>query len=454
MRRGLTLSTLTFFVMLAQSMVGGATAPASSATPFVEGGGDAVAEAISVVPALSGYSLGVETGVSIADYLGTEGQAESQMITSALIGDLNVSTPAGSGGIIAESSSTPSTQSTTVEGGDGQGVGVLAVSAAQSAGLASANLASLNLPGVLDISGGQSTAGTSIVDGETRQAQSSSSIASVSILGGLIVLNGLHWTASQSTGAHAAHAGTFSIASVSVDNTTIAIPADGLSSVIDLINGVLAKTGLRVTLPNETFGSDGSVQESALSIGLDNSELGKELVSPYIPQLQPLRTLLNQTLVEIDPTLGESDLILEIALSILAGQGTLDLNLGGAYATTNGTAYGNSLEGAPASSALGATTLPDLLSGGLAGIDDLPSLAGTLPTSPATTTTVPATGATKVALKELSSASSCRSTSVGGCRSPHSMVIIISLASLTLGLLGLESLRMRRRKRLLLPEES
>ncbi len=448
---------LTFVVMLAQSVADGATAQGSSTSSFVQGGGDAVAEAISVVPALSGYSLGVETGVSIADYLGTEGQAESQMLTSALIGDLGVATPAGSGGIIAESSSTPTTHSTTVEGGSGNGVGVLAVTASQSAGLASATLAGLNLPGVLDISGGQSAAGTSIVNGETRQAQASSSIGSVSILGGLIVLNGLRWTANQSTGAHTSHVGTFSIASISVDNTVIAIPVNGLSGVITLINGVLAQTGLRVTLPTQTIGSDGSVQESALSIGLDDSALGKELVSPFVPQLQPLRTLLNKTLVEVDPTLGESDLILEIALSVLAGQGTLDLNLGGAYATTNGTAYGNSLEGNGPTSTSGADTLPGVIGGALAGIEDLSPSLGTLSNSVATPTTVPThpvTGPTNIALKQLSSVSSCESTSVGSCRSPHSLVIIISLVALTLGLLGMESWRMRRRKRLLLPEES
>jgi len=450
------MSALAVAVVLAQIIVGGSVASAgASTTPFFQGGGDAVAEAISVLPAISGYSLGVETGVSIADYTGTEGQAEAQMLTSALLGDLSVPLPAGVGGIVAESSSTPTTQSNTVEGSGGDGAGVLAVSAAQSAGLASASLAGFNLPGVIDINGGQSSAGTSIVNGMTRQAQSSSSIGSVSILGGLIVLNGLHWTASQSTGAQTAHAGTFSIASVTVDHTAVAIPADGLSSVIDLINQVLTTTGLHIGLPTETVGSDGSVQESALSIGLDNSELGKELISPVIPQLQPLRTLLNTVLTDIDPTAGESDLVLEIALSILAGQGTLDLNLGGAYATTDDTAYGNPLAGSSLS-ALGASTLPGLIGGAVSGIDNLPPVAdsapGAGPSSSAGTVTTTRPG--KLALTTLSSSSSCQSTSVGSCRSPHSLVIVISLAALIVGLLGFEALRMRRRKRLLLPEES
>jgi hypothetical protein len=324
--------------------------------------------------------------------------------------------------------------------------------------LATASLASLNLPGVVDINGGQSTAATSILNGQTRQAQSTSSIGSVSILGGLIVLNGLHWTASQTTGAQNSHSGTFAISSVSVAGTTVPIPSDGLNSVAALINQTLATTGIHITLPTQTVGADGSVQETALSIGLDDSELGKELVSPFIPGLQPLRSLLNSTLVEIDPTLGESDLVLEIALSILAGQGTLDLNLGGAYATTNGTVYSNPLGGDSSLAALGAGALPDL--GGAIGGDDTQSPLLGSPSNAAGTPTTTATsppnesGPTKLALQRLGSSSNCQSTSGGSCRSPHSVVIVICLAALTLGLLGLESLRMRRRKRLLLPEES
>ena len=91
------------------------------------------------------------------------------------------------------------------------------------------------------------------------------------------------------------------------------------------------------------------VQETALSLGLDNSALGKELVSPYINTIQPVRTLLNTVLTKLDPTLGESDLVLEIVLSVLAGEGSLDIDLGGAYATTDGTAYVNPLDGSAGS---------------------------------------------------------------------------------------------------------
>jgi hypothetical protein len=454
---------------LALTLVLGASAVASApaqadTTPFVQGAGDAVAQTISVSPALSGEDLGVETGVSIANYLGTNGQAESQILTSALIGAFNVNLPGGAGGILAESSGTPTSQTTTFAGDDGEGGGTMNVTAAQSSGTATSNLATFNVPGVVSVSGGQSSATTSVVDGQTRQAEATSSIGSVNLLGGLVTLNGLHWTATQSTGAHSAQSGTFSVSSISLGGKTISVPVGGLNGAIALINTGLAQTGLRLGLPTQVIGSDGSVEETSLSLGLDKSALGKELVAPYINSLQPVRTLLNTALTKIDPTLGESDLVLEIVLSVLAGEGSLDIDFGGAYATTNGTSYSNPLASSSAAPDLGAASLPDLDTGALGGGTNLEPMLGAAaadtsgtaaplgPTGNASTKT--ADHSTKLALQPVGSSASCQSTSTGGCQTPHSVVILIALGALTVGLLAIESLRMRRRKRLLLPEDT
>ena len=465
MSRRPLIGGLALILLLGSSVV--VTAPAQAdAGPFVQGAGDAVAQAISVSPALSGEDLGVETGVSIADYTGTDGQAQSQILTSALIGALNVNVPGGAGGILAESSGAPTTQSTVFAGEDGEGGGTMNATAAQSSGTATTNLATFNLPGVVSVSGGQSSATTSIVNGQTRQAVATSSIGSLSILGGLVSLNGLHWTATQSTGAQSVQSGTFSVGSISLAGKTISVPVGGLNSAIALINSGLAQTGLRLGLPTQVIGSDGSVEETSLSIGLDKSALGKELVSPYINTIQPVRTLLTTVLTKIDPALGESDLVLEIVLSVLAGEGSLDIDLGGAYATTNGTSYTNPFAGGSASSGPGASTTPSLSSGTPTGTTNLSPLLGaaaadTGPTvnpgaTPGTSGT-PGTGAaghpTKLSLQRVG-ATTCQSTSVGSCQTPHSVVILIALGALTAVLLTVESLRMRRRKRLLLPEDT
>jgi hypothetical protein len=272
----------------------------------------------------------------------------------------------------------------------------------------------------------------------------------------LVSLNGLHWTATQSTGADTSQSGTFSVSSITLAGKTLSVPVGGLSSAIALINTGLAKTGLRLGLPIQVIGADGSVQETSLSLGLDNSALGKELVSPYINTIQPVRTLLNAILTKIDPTLGESDLVLEIVLSVLAGEGSLDIDLGGAYATTNGTSYANPLGASSAPSDLGANALPGVTAGTPAGNANT---ATTTPGAGGVTTglggsagnTIPGRP-TKLALQRLRSSTSCQSTSGGRCQTPHSVVILISLAALTLGFLTVETLRMRRRKRLLLPE--
>jgi hypothetical protein len=457
--------TLGIALALVATQAGVLEMSARADTPFVQGAADAVAQAVSVSPALSGENLGVETGVSIADYTGTEGQAQSQLLTSALIGDFNVNLPGGAGGILAESSGTPSSQTATVAGSEGQGGGVLVASAAQSSGTASANLAIFNLPGVVAVSGAQSSATTSVVNGDTRQAVATSSIGSVSLLDGLVSLNGLHWSATQSTGAHSVQSGSFSVSSISLAGKTLSVPVGGLSDAIALLNAGLAQSGLRLGLPTQVVGSDGSVQETSLSLGLDNSELGKEIVSPYINTVQPVRTVLNTVLTKIDPTLGESDLVIEIVLSILAGQGTLDIDLGGAYATTNGTTYANPLDASAASSGLGASAPSPQSADALGGSSNLGPLLGaaTADSSPGFTVPSRITGTastktaghpTSLAVQRLGSSTSCQSTSVGGCQTPHSVVILIALAALTIGLLAIESLRMRRRKRLLLPEDT
>ncbi len=454
MKRMFATSGMALALVVALTTTLSSSASAATSTPFVVGEASASSEVLAVSPALSGYSLGVETGVSIADFHGTDGQAQAQLVTSALLGDFNVPLPASASGVNAESSSTPTTQNSTLAGDDGEGAGVLGSTAGQSSGAANASLASFSLPSVLSINGGQSTATTDVIGGVTRQAIGTSTIASVSLLGGLISLNGLKWTATDSTGAQPVQSGTFSIGSIGIGGSLISIPADGLTGVLTTINQLLATTGLHITLPTQVIKSDGSVQETPLSIGIDNSALGKEVVSPFIGSLQPVRTLLNTTLTNIDSTLGETDLVLEIGLSILAGQGTLDLNLGGAYAESDGTSYADPLAG-DATNPLGSSsfTLPTGTT-----TSDSDSLAQTLDSLPSGLVTPPSKGggsASKPAkLSLLSTSSICESTSVGGCRSSHSVVILVSLLALTFALLGFESLRMRRRKRLLIPEDS
>jgi hypothetical protein len=454
MRRALVAAAVALALVIALATT--PTSPAHAATtPFVVGEADAVSQVISVLPAISGYSLGVETGVSIADFHGTDGQGQAQILTSALIGALSLPLPASLNGLIAESSSTKTSKTSTLEGANGEGAGVLGVTAGQSGGTANASLTSFSLSSVISVNGGQSSASTGIVNGDTRQAQATSSIASISLLGGLISLNGLQWTAHESTGAQSSQSGTFSIGSISIGGSLITIPANGLTTIVASVNKLLAPTGLHIALPTEQIGKDGSVQETALAIGLDNSALGKEVVSPFVGSLQPLRTVLNQTLVKLDPTLGESDLILEIGLSILAGQGTLDLSLGGAYAESDGTSYSNPLSGG---SGTDSSAPPSPNGATTSGTDDLSQGLGSPPsglTTPSTQTGTATPSSPKPSkLSLLSTSSSCESTSVGSCHTPHSVVILISLLALTLALLGFESLRMHRRKRLLIPEDT
>jgi hypothetical protein len=435
-------------------------APSASSTSssFVTGAGSASAEAIDLNPALSGESIGIENDLSIANYDGTEGAGQSQLVSSTLLGILPSVPIPGTGTLESDSSGTTTSRTDSIAGSSGTTVGTETVQVGTSLGSVVTNLANISVPDVLTIAGAESTALTQVINNATRQSIATVDIASISLLGGVVQLKGLHWESEQETGAQTLTSNTFSVASLSLSGVSVPLSLTGLEPVLDTVNKALATTGFHISLPTSVV-SNGVVQETPLTIGIDNSELGKELIAPEINPIQPIRTAVIDALLKAYPTLGTSDLVLEVVLGVLAGVGTLDLNLGGTYATTNDTAYANPLAGS--------STAPDITSvlptalGGLGGSsDDLGSglLGGsTLPSSssPATASTPGSTGTAKpLKLKELASSVTCQSTGSGGCHSQESWVALGSLLALTVLLLGTELLRMRRRRRLTVPEDA
>ena len=223
-------------------------------TLLVQGTRRAVAQVLSVSPALPQVRTWALRTRSLHRRIPRhrDGQAQAQIITSALLGDFKVSLPGT--GILAESSGSTSTQSTTLAGANGEeGAAHLNASAAAKHGHRHVKAGQLQSAERGDgrSRGPRAAATTSIVNGQTRQAVATSSIGSVSLLGGLVSLNGLQWTATQSTGAQSVQKGTFGISSISLAGKTVSIPVGGLNGAITLINAGLAKTGLRLGLPTQ-----------------------------------------------------------------------------------------------------------------------------------------------------------------------------------------------------------
>lgn len=445
------LALLTATVVVATGTGGLRAAAADGA--FVSGSGSASAEALSVNPSLGSESLGFEIGVALANYADVEGQAQSQTLDpGTLLGLVDSGSVAQLQGVETESEGAPTTKSLVVSGGQSgpAAVGTELVNAAQSSSSATTTLVAINVPGALDISGGAASASSAIVGGQTRQSQGSARIGSVSLLAGLIVLNGLNWQATARSGASTTQSATFSIASVTVAGTTIPVAVDSLSAVFSVINTALATTGFHISVPQSVVGADGSVQETPLTIGIDNSTLGHVLVGPVVKEIQPLRTELLNVLLGVSASAGTANLLLEAGLAILAGQGSVDVNLGGAYATTSDVTYANPLTGSTSSEGGGSPTdvLPDTGSGAGSPLTSSLGQGGGGSSLGGSPTAAPTPKATPLRVQALGSSERCLSTTVGGCRSGGHELVIVILLGLTLALVLAEFIRLRRRWRL------
>jgi hypothetical protein len=343
---------------------------------------------------------------------------------------------------VAESNNGDASQSKTVQGTNGAGVGVENASAKTTpAGSAKTTLTGLDVPGVIDVSGGTSTAQAQAIGNKTREATASSEIAQVSLLGGQVILDGLQWHSTQRTGDGAIQQGSFTIGSLTLAGKALPVAPDQISAALAQVNTVLAPTGFHITPSTAVDQSDGSLVESPLSIGIDASALGQQVLGPGLAAVQPVRDAITNALLQIDCRFAIPLLLADIGVGPLAGGGGLDINLGGATSLTNGTAYANPFGVDLGGSSLGASTLGDS-SGAAGGTTGSPgagsalaspgsALAGQTPTaagSPAASTGGGAPGAT--ALGAVTNASNRTGTGAALPVGLGALALVVTLAGM------------------------
>src|SRR5439155_22568949 len=105
-------------------------------------------------------------------------------------------------------------------------------------------LGSFVLPGLMEISGGEATAEIRALSKKRfREAQASSRVQGVSLLGGLVQLEGLRWDVVQTTGPDGKltkKTGTFRIGSATIAGQTAASPDADASTTLTAVNTALA----------------------------------------------------------------------------------------------------------------------------------------------------------------------------------------------------------------------
>ena len=136
----------------------------------------------------------------------------------------------------------------------------------------------------------------------------------------MVVLDNLHWTADQRSGAGAKAEGAFTAGDVIVNGQKYPGSADQLATVFDAINAALAPTGLHVTLPVAHKTANG-IAVPPLSIGIDNSALGASVINPVLTATQPVQEQIKNILFGISCKFGTIFTVEDIVLSAVDGTG-------------------------------------------------------------------------------------------------------------------------------------
>jgi hypothetical protein len=309
-----------------------------------------VSQAIVLAPSTGGLGYDITLAQSLAGYNQDVAQGQAQTLNLGAIG-LSLTSDQCNGNpptvkssdlppaVTVESSNAASQQQTTLvpaPSDTGIGAGVEQAQAAPTpSSSATTTLASLDLSSAVDVSGAVVRAQSAVVANAARVAEATADIAKVSLLDGLVVLDGLHWQAVDRTGSGAANGATFTLGGVTVAGKSIPVGTASIDQVASVIDTALAPTGLQIALPTETFNAaDGTVTETPLSIGIDHSALGHEIVGPQLGTLQPLRDAIDNALLGVDCEFGVPLLLADIASGAVAGGGALEIELGGAQAST------------------------------------------------------------------------------------------------------------------------
>jgi hypothetical protein len=440
---------------------------AANPKPFVSGDATAISQAVQIAPRTGGLAAAIVVGTTIAQYRDTLAQASSQAVNLGIVGTT----------LTVQCDKTPPTlkasqlpqpliaesvhgDSHAVKNTAGQGSsGVVAVSGHEEvtvkqtpSAIATFDGSALVLPKLIDAAGLHNGGFSKLIPGKARIATATSQVGQLSLLNGAVVLSGMKWAASARSGTHAGRHSSFTLGGVSLAGKAMPVDQKSIASTITAIDKVLAPTGLHITLPTSVF-QGGTLTETPLVIGLDNSKLGSQVINPLINALQPITNPLRSGLDGISCQFGKVLTIVDLALAALDGAGGLDLDLGGASANTDGRSYadpfGNGSQHLGGGHQIlgnqgpGPTSTPSPSKGN-------PGSSVPLPGSQDQTTT-PSSGSTPQLANNVTTSQSCSTTSRANrpsCSNGQGLAVgLIAIAAVG-GIAGADFLAMRRRRRL------
>jgi hypothetical protein len=331
----------------------------AAAKPLEPGTAAAGANLLGVSPGVSSLSLTTMIGESTAALQHEATQSKSAIVdlstlgvvlaTNQFCGRSSLPQSEQPQPILADSETGPHVADHSTLPGVGE-EHVSASRAPQSAA-ATTTFLSESLPGILAASG-KSTASVRFVKGKGQFAASSVT-EDVSLLGGMVKLEGMKWQATRSAGTSSARATHFSFGQVMLNGTPMKASTSSTAAGTKAINQVLAPFGFSFLQPAQTTNAEtGAISIGPLTLRFRGSTIERSLISPAGKAVIALEGLLaknstagpncadfRQLLYNVSTNV---ETVLNLALAISQGGGVLDVDFGGATASAlNATNYTN-----------------------------------------------------------------------------------------------------------------
>ncbi len=341
-RYGRTTAAVVFAAVLVGGVASDRSGVASAQGEAGPGSARTQASLVRVGPSRGALSLSPQVGLVFTDYLGTRGRGDVRTTDFAALADsIPEEIRAGSPAVKVESTDENSEAGQAAAVGTPSGVPFKLAGAELEAsagdapfGQGSFSVAEIDL-GVGTMAGMEVTGFSGYVDGAIREARARVYIARLELADGAAVLEGLEWNVITRSGGATDNKASFTIEGATVAGQTFAPPPgseDPLRDVLVALQPVLGPAGLQVTLPQSRI-EQGVVELTPLRIRVAGSELGL-VVNPVLEALQPVRDPLVAAIREGSEDADAAILLTDVALGVLAGGSTLDLDLGGATAFT------------------------------------------------------------------------------------------------------------------------
>lgn len=320
-------------------------APVGAQEEFIPGSGQVEARLLRVGPSAGRLSFAPSVGIAYADYQNGVARALSRLLDFAAL-DTSIPPELKSQAPVAQVATGDEPQrieTAALPAGSPVRAGgtVQEVKATdQPLGEATFTLGDLSpVPGVLELTGGRAVSRSGVLDGKTRLAEAVVSYGRLAVGGGAVVLQGLTWRVRQTTGAEAKASGTFTIDGITAGGQQLPVPEGGPSpEQWQQANDALEPLGVRIEAPH-LRDDEGIVEITPLRIQLSANEATRAVGPPLLDALLPVREPLASGAIEAAPEAAALFTLSDVILGAFAGTGTIDLELGGATAFTEGEAF-------------------------------------------------------------------------------------------------------------------